>query len=80
MNDEVILREMSKAKEVIMDKSINLIIDETKEKIMKDIVESKLPAGVMAMILNEITINVITQANAILLKEKAEYQKSLEQK
>jgi hypothetical protein len=58
---------------------MNLVIDETRENIIKALTDSMLPAGIMAMIMAEITNNVVSQANQILMTERAAYYKALEE-
>lgn len=60
-------------------KSINIIIAETKEKLMQVLVQSQLPTGTAEMIVGELLQNVSFQAQQNLQKERAEYQKLLQE-
>lgn len=70
---------MDKKTEIKSEKSINIIINETKEKLMQVIVQSQLPASISEMIIREVAENVSLQAKQILQQEKAQYQKFLQE-
>lgn len=60
-----------------MDKTFNMLVQETKQKIMNDISESKLPAVVTQMMINEIKQMVDIQAQQILVQETQIYNEEL---
>lgn len=62
-----------------MEKSINIVISETKEKLMQVIVQSKLPSGIVEMVVREVAENVSLQSKQILQQEKTQYQKFLQE-
>lgn len=62
-----------------MEKSPNIIIEETRNKIIDDVTESKLPAMVVQMILREVLQGVDMQTQQIIQQEKEQYQKSLQE-
>lgn len=64
------------AKEI--NKSINIVISETKEKLVQVISQSQLPAAIMEMIIREVAENVYLQSKQILEQEKVQYQKMLQ--
>jgi hypothetical protein len=61
-----------------MEKTMNILIVETKDQIMNTLVVSQLPAMVLSMILKEIKDSVDIQANQILENEKKNYIESLD--
>lgn len=61
-----------------MEKSFNLIVEETKENIINALTKNKLPATVTLMLLREIMRGVELQTQQIVKKEKDLYQKSLQ--
>lgn len=58
-----------------MEKSFNLQVVESKEKILKAINETKLPAIVLQMILKEISSAVDMQVQNLIQQEKKEFYK-----
>lgn len=61
-----------------MEKTMNILIVETKDQIMNTLVVSQLPAMVLSMILKEIKDSVDIQANQILENEKKAYIEGLD--
>jgi hypothetical protein len=61
-----------------MEKTMNILIVETKDQIMNTLVVSQLPAMVLSMILKEIKDSVDIQANQILENEKKVYIENLD--
>jgi len=62
----------------VIEKSINITIAETKEKLTQVLVQAQLPTGIAEMLINEVAMNVSMQAQQTLQKEKLEYQKMLQ--
>lgn len=62
-----------------MDKSFNIIVEETKNNVINALTESKLPATVSQMILREILQGVEIQTQQILKQEKEQYQKAIQE-
>ena len=60
-----------------MEKSVNLQIVDTKQLIMKNISDSKLPAMICSMLLHEIISDVDGQTNRLLTEERKQYTDSL---
>lgn len=61
-----------------MDKSINIIIAETKEKLRQVIGQAQLPALISDMIVREFAEQVSIQAQQCLRQDTVKYQKSLQ--
>lgn len=62
-----------------MEKSFNMLVEETKNSVIDVITASKLPATVVQMLLREVLQGVETQTQLILQQEKAQYQKTLKE-
>lgn len=62
-----------------MDKPINMYIVETKENILREIKEAKLPITIIQMIVNEIANVINIQADNIVKSEREEYLKLKEE-
>lgn len=62
----------------VIEKSINITIAETKEKLTQVLVQAQLPTGIAEMLISEVAMNVSMQAQQTLQKEKLEYQKMLQ--
>lgn len=62
-----------------IEKSTNIIIDETKKKIMQILIQAKLPALISEMIVKEILVGVSMQAQQCLQQDKSQYQKKLQE-
>lgn len=60
-------------------KSVNIVVSETKEKLMQVLVQAKLPTSIAEMIVRELLQNVSLQAQQNLQKERVEYQKLLQE-
>lgn len=60
-----------------MDKTTNIIIEETKQNIAKAIQDSKLPVAVLDMIIRDIYNEIHTIAIEVTTKEYKEYENSL---
>lgn len=58
-------------------KSTNMIIMETKEKLMQVIIQAKLPGCISEMIIREVAENVSLQAKQLLEQDRAIYQQKL---
>ncbi|MDF2800213.1 MAG: hypothetical protein K0S61_116 [Anaerocolumna sp.] len=55
-----------------MDKSFDLLVEDTKALLIKDLNESGLPITVMLMILKELTGEVAEQTRATITKQRLE--------
>lgn len=62
-----------------IEKSTNIIIDETKKKIMQALIQAQLPALISEMIVKEILVGVSMQAQQCLQQDKSQYQKKLQE-
>lgn len=58
-------------------KSFNMSVIEAKETIIRSMVNCKLPATVLQMILNEIKQRIDLETEQLLQKETEEYNKSI---
>lgn len=63
----------------MIQKSFNMLVEETKNNVINTLTESKLPATVVQMLLREIIQGVELQTQQILQQEKAQYQKMLQE-
>lgn len=62
-----------------VEKSINIVIAETKDNLMQVIVKSQLPASITEMAMKEVFENISIQSKQILEQEKIQYQKLLQE-
>ena len=60
-----------------VERSINLKIEDAKESIFKEMVNAKLPATILQLILVDIKQQIDMETSQILKQEKEEYQKSV---
>jgi hypothetical protein len=60
-----------------MNKPVNLLIEDTRQQIIKILVDTKLPAKVTKYIIDDIKNEVDRQTIEIMAKERIEYQKLL---
>ena len=62
---------------MVVERSINLRIEDAKESIFKEMVNAKLPATILQLILVDIKQRIDMETSQILNKERKEYQKSV---
>ena len=62
---------------MVVERSINLRIEDAKESIFKEMVNAKLPATILQLILVDIKQQIDMETSQILNKEREEYQKSV---
>ena len=62
---------------MVVERSINLRIEDAKESIFKEMVNAKLPATILQLIIVELKQRIDSETTQILKQEKEEYQKSV---
>ena len=64
---------------MVVERSINLRIEDAKESIFREMVNAKLPATILQLILVDLKQQIDLETTQILNKEKAEYQKNVDE-
>lgn len=63
----------------MVEKSFNMIVQETREKLMQVLVDSKIPATAAEMVLRETLQKVSLQTEQILQQERLQYEQLVQE-